>query len=314
MTALRNLWGGAVRPRLALAGLIALLAVPALAEDRRTIGVSRLFTNDALGDQRDRWRTAGYGVSLLRGPDWTGSLPATPGRLLEFRLRSEIVTPEAIANPDPRDRRYAGILSFGLHTHAAVGAGEARIGADLVVVGPVTGLSGLQGHLHDLLGLPEPDTSNQLGNAVYPMLSGEIGRSYRLGRAVTIRPFVEGQWGFETLIRAGADLTLGRFGEDALALRDVVTGHRVAGIRAPGGGAPGLSLVLGGDVARVGDSALLPDDGTAVLRRDRTRLRAGLHWQGRRSDAFYGVTWLSPEFEGQHEGQLVGALQLRVRF
>jgi hypothetical protein len=146
------------------------------------------------------------------------------------------------------------------------------------------------------------------------MLSGEIGQPIALAPNLTLRPFVEGQWGYETLIRAGADLTIGRFGQGALQVRDVVTGHRVAGIRAPDGGAPGLSVVLGGDVARVGDSALLPEDGAAVLRRDRMRLRAGLHWQGQRSDVFYGVTWLSPEFEDQREGQLVGALQLRLRF
>lgn len=284
------------------------------AQERKTIGVSRLFDNDALGDQNDRWRTGSYSLSILRGPDWTGTLPVTPGEILEFRARAEIVAPANLARPSRRDRRYAGILSFGVHTYTALGQAEARIGADLVVTGPVTGLSGLQREIHDALGLPLPDTSRQLGNHVYPMVSAEVGRPFRLGEGVSFRPFVEGQVGFETLIRAGADLTIGHFGEGALLIRDPVTGQRVAGVRAPGGGKPGVSAMLGGDIARVGESALLPEGGAAVLRHDRSRLRAGLHWQGQASDVFYGVAWLSPEFEGQAEGQLVGSLQLRLRF
>lgn len=295
-------------------GVTVALGSSADAQDRTTLGISRLFTNDALGDSHDRWRTASYGLSLLRGPEWTGTLPATPGRILEFRARAEIVAPQNLANPSPRDRRYAGILSFGVHTHAALGAAEARIGADLVVTGPVTGLSGFQHAVHKAISLPLPDTSNQLGNKVYPMISAEIARPYLLSQGVTLRPFVEGQVGFETLIRAGVDLTIGQFGDRALLLRDPVTGQRVAGVRAPEGGKPGVSLTLGGDVAHVGDSALLPAGGAAVLRRDRARLRAGLHWQGRRSEVFYGATWLSPEYEAQPEGQVTGSLQLRLRF
>ena len=315
MTGWNRHFGGGFRPRI-LWGLVlsALLALPAMADGRRTIGIARLFDNDALGDQKDRWRTGSYSYSLIRGADWTGTLPLVPGEILEFRLRAEILAPENLARPSRRDRRYAGILSFGVHTHAAIGQAEARIGADLVVTGPVTGLSGFQRQAHDLLGLPQPDASNQLGNHIYPMVSAEIGRSFRLGESVSLRPFVEGQVGFETLIRAGADLTIGHFGERALLIRDPVTGQRVAGVGAPEGGKPGFSLTLGGDVARVGDSALLPEGGAAVLRADRSRLRAGVHWQGQRSDVFYGVAWLSPEYEGQSEGQVVGSLQLRLRF
>jgi hypothetical protein len=317
MTGWRDLWGGrACRgscPRILLIWLL-LLAAPAIAEDRRTLGFSRLFSNDALGDQHDRWRTGSYGVSILRGPGWNGTLPAAPGVILEYRARAEIVAPANLASPSPRDRRYAGILSFGVHTHVALGAAEARIGADLVVTGPVTGLSGFQRAVHDLTGLPLPDASDQLGDRVYPMLSGEIGRPFRLTDGATFHPFVEGQVGFETLIRIGADLTIGHFGQGALLIRDTVTGQRVAGIRAPDGGKTGLSLTLGGDVARVEKSALLPEGGAAELRRDRSRLRAGLHWQGNRAEVFYGATWLSPEFVAQAEGQVVGSLQLRLRF
>ena len=46
----------------------------------------------------------------------------------------------------------------------------------------------------------------------------------------------------------------------------------------------------------------------------RTRLRAGLHWQGKKHHLFYGVTYLSEEFEMQYEGQVVGAIRLDFRF
>jgi hypothetical protein len=46
----------------------------------------------------------------------------------------------------------------------------------------------------------------------------------------------------------------------------------------------------------------------------RTRLRAGVHWQGRQMAAFYGVTWLGKEFRGQDEGQFVGSIRLDLNF
>lgn len=39
-----------------------------------------------------------------------------------------------------------------------------------------------------------------------------------------------------------------------------------------------------------------------------------MHWQGGQSEVFYGVTWLSEEFEEQPEGQVLGAVNLRLRF
>jgi hypothetical protein len=71
---------------------------------------------------------------------------------------------------------------------------------------------------------------------------------------------------------------------------------------------------LGGDVAHVFDRALLPSGGTVTAEKDRYRLRAGLHWQGKRASTFYGVSYLSREFVQQPEGQLVGSLSLNLRF
>lgn len=295
----------------ALLALLVTIAPPAAAQERQTLGFGRLFTNDGLGDLRDRWRTGAYTVSILRGPEWTGRLPDRPGVILEYRGRAEIVAPANLARPGPGDRRYAGILSAGVHTHFAWAGGEARLGLDIVGTGPATGLGSFQNWVHKALDVPQPDLSNQLPNRVHPMLSGEYGREVTLGGGARLRPFVEAQAGFETLARAGFDLTLGGHGRGALLLRDPVTGLRYAGIR--GEPAPGLSAVVGADIARVWDSALLPAPGPAP-RGTRTRLRAGLHWQGERSELFWGISRLSPEFAGQPKGQTVGAMRLRLRF
>jgi len=46
----------------------------------------------------------------------------------------------------------------------------------------------------------------------------------------------------------------------------------------------------------------------------RYRVRGGVGHGYGPADFFYGVTFLSEEFEGQDEGQLVGTLSLMLRF
>lgn len=289
------------------------LAAPAAAQDRVTLGWGRAFVNDALGDMRDRWRTGSYTVSRVRGPSWQGSLPATFGEILEFRGRAEVIAPESLIAPPPGDRRYAGVLSLGLHSHFDMAGFETSLGADLVFTGPQTQLSEIQEEIHRVLDLPLPlVAANQIPNGFHPTLVAEVGRSLSFGDAGTIRPFVEAQAGLETFVRAGFDLTLGQFGDGALMLREQVTGHRYRAVA--GSLTPGFSLILGGDVAHVFDSELLPDGGAAVLSDSRSRLRAGVAWQGDRASVFYGLTWLGKEFETQREGQLIGALTLRLAF
>ncbi len=294
----------------ALCASFMMLAVPAVAQDRETLGFGRLFSNDGLGDTRDRWRTGAYTVSMVRGTDWRGAVPSRFGDILEYRVRAEIVAPANLARPARGDRRYVGMLSIGAHTHFDLGGYETRVGLDLVGTGPATGMGRFQTAVHGALNLPEPDLTNQIPNGIHPTLSAEIGRSLPLG-AGTVRPFVEAQAGIETHVRAGADLTFGRFGAGGLLLRDTTTGQRYAGIR--GEAASGFSFTIGGDVARVYDSALLPAPGPAP-RDSRNRLRVGLHWHGERSEVFYGVTRLSEEFVGQGSSQLVGSIRGRIRF
>lgn len=288
------------------------LADLAKAEERLTLGWGRLFTNDALGDGDDRWRTGAYSVSRLRGFRWTGALPETPGDLLEFRLRADTIAPANLQLPDPGDRRYVGALSLGMLTHFDWQGMQTSLGAGLVFTGPQTGIGSFQGWAHELIGLDALQVlDDQIENAVYPGVSVELGRDLALTEGVTLHPFVAAEVGVESLARVGGDILIGKSG-GALLLRDTATGQRYRGIA--GTGASQMSFTVGGDLARVFDSALLPEDGSVTMAENRGRLRAGLQWQGDKAAVFYGLTYLTPEFDEQPEGQFLGSVNFNLRF
>lgn len=291
-----------------------LMVTAAGAEQRTTLGWGMSAVNDAFGDGADRWRTGSVMVSKVNGLSWSGSLPVVPGEIIELRAAAEVIAPVSLTHANVRDRRYAGVLTFGLHTYFDLQGWDARVGGDVVLIGPQTGLSSVQKSLHRIMAMPEPRVAaDQIGNRVKPTLSAEIARDMSLTDAVRLRPFVEMQIGVETYLRTGGDLTLGRFGTGTLMPRETVTGHRY---RAVGSAAPatGFSLVLGADITRVFASTLLPSDGMAEALPTRQRLRAGVHWQGARAEAFYGVSALGREFSAQREGQVVGMLSARFPF
>lgn len=290
-----------------------LAAFAAQAEDRVTLGWGRLLTNDALGDGKDRWQTGGYQVSRMRGVSWGGLLPATPGELLEFRASSQIAAPADLVTPKPGDRRYAALLAFGIYTQFGWQGNELGLGAGLAFAGPQNGVSNFQEWVHQMLDLPKPLViGQQISNSVFPTLEAEFGRRIDLGGHVMLRPFVQAQLGPENLIRVGGDLAIGAFGRDDLMVRDGGTGHRYRVVK--GTQDQGVSLVLGGDYARVFDSALLPSDAGAIATEYRSRLRAGVQWQGEKAAAFYGLTYLGKEFEQQPEAQLLGSLSINLKF
>lgn len=286
----------------------------ASAEERQSLSWARIFDNDAIGDTHDRWRTGSYQVSNFRGPAWTGAAPAGFGRLIELRFRGEIIAPDNLAAPAPTDRRHAGILSFGLHTYMHRGAWDMNVGADLVIVGPQTGLRSFQERFHKLVGADPMNVAGfEIPNGTYPTITAEASREYAFAdTSARLRPFVEAQAGVETLVRVGADLTWGTFGRGGLRMRDTVTGQRLPAIA--GAAEAGTSILLGADTAWVADSQYLPGSLGYRLTDARSRLRAGVHWAGGRTSVFYGLTYLSPEFEAQPEGQIVGSFTWRLKF
>ena len=288
----------------------ALLALPAQAEQ---LGWSLAISNDSIGQGRDRWQSSSIQFGLIRGGEWSGTAPARFGQLLEYRLRSDILTPEILDFPAPDDRRHAGIIAFGVHSYQSLGASEMRLGTDVVTVGPQTGLLDLQEDLHDILGFTIPQLDDfQIDDAIRGQISAEIGRTWDVG-GWQIRPFAEAQVGPEDFLRAGVDLTFGTYGQGDLLLRTATTGHRVRAI--DGGMADdGISIVLGADAAFVDESLYLPESLGYELTDLRTRVRGGLQGNWRQFDIFYGIAWLGPEFEAQREGQLVGTLHVGLRF
>ncbi|MDX1780446.1 MAG: DUF2219 family protein [Thalassovita sp.] len=290
-----------------------LLSSQAFAGDLARLGYGRLVNNDFIGDTQDRWRSGSVASSRIYGPSWSGALPEEFGELLEFRINGEIIGPDNLVSPAAGDRPFVGGLSFGMHTHFQQRNTEIAMGLDMVMTGPMTGLDDFQTALHDVLGIEQAsDTTlnGQIGNGVYPTFVMELGREYALGQAA-VRPFLETRVGVETLLRAGADVTIGHIGDGELMVRDPVSGQRY---RTMNLAAPGRSFVIGGDIARVTESAYLPASRGYALTDSRQRLRAGMHWQGENSSGFYGLTWLGQEFAGQDEGQIVGSIRLNLNF
>jgi hypothetical protein len=190
---------------------------------------------------------------------------------------------------------------------------ESRLGLGLVAVGPDTGVSDLHGDLHDLFSMPQPLVADdQLGNKIYPVLAAELGREFALGGAV-LRPFAEARLGDEDLLRLGFDLAFAGREPGALWLRDEITGQRYTGISgsAPQGVA---AFTLGADLAHVFDSAYFPKADGVDFEPTRFRLRAGVSTRIGFGGLFYGLTYLSEEFKGQPEGQLLGSLRMRLVF
>jgi outer membrane protein LpxR len=281
---------------------------------RRVLGYGRLTTNDVIGDGQDRWRTGSVTMSRAWGYEWNGSAPSQLGQLLETRIQGQIIAPDNLTAVNLNDRPYAGVLTVGVHTYASNRGLDYSLGVDLAIIGPQTRIDQLQTGLHKLFGKPVPDDAMlalQIPNQFRPTFVAEMGRIYDVGQRLEIRPFGELRVGDETLARVGVDFTLGSVGRGELLSRESITGQRYRLIYGSG---PGTSFVIGGDIAFVSDSVYLPAErGFQVVER-RDRFRAGFNWQGENASVFYGVTYLSPEFERQNEGQVAGSVRVKLRF
>ena len=307
------------RGALALSLLAAVSGGDATAQSSASLerlGITQIFTNDwfgmPVGDRFDRWRTGSYQVSGFWGPGWDGALPSDPFALLEFRFRGEIIAPDNLAVPAAGDRLYAPMLSFGASTHVEFRGLEVAAGVDLVLVGDQTGVMNVHDGIHRIFGGSNVDLSDYMvEDGLYLNATVEGARAIEWGSA-EMRPFVEVQAGVETLARIGIDARFGGFDAEALLVRDTVSGQRVVGI--PSGNGGGWSFAVGGDLAYVGESVLLPSNGPAEAEDLRFRLRGGVNYEFGPSNMFYGVTYLSEEFVGQDEGQLIGSLSLTLQF
>lgn len=305
-----------------LAAFILSLAIPAAAlsevsdqpSKRERIGYGLMFSNDLLGDGKDRWRTGSLTSSRLYGYSWNGVAPRRLGELLELRIQGQIIAPQDLGRVESSDRPWAGALTVQLQTHAQRGATQIDLGAGLTAVGPQTHLDDLQDWLHDAASAPTPSDAvlaGQVGNKIRPVFSAEVGHTVSLSPQASLRPFVEARAGDETYVRAGFDMTFGQMSQGGLKVRESVTGQRYRTMQSD---ATGLALTAGADIAYVSDSIYLPDSSGYELEQERHRARIGVQWQGQNAAAFYGLTYLGREFSTQEEGQISGSLQLKLRF
>lgn len=280
----------------------------------REIGVASGFNNDYLGDGEDRWQTASYFRSWLYDRPMDSSGIAL-GEILELRLRGQIITPQRLSGPTRAgERRYAGVLALAAFARRARGEWDTILGAELGVRGPISGMGALHTVLHDALAENEPKGWNsQLDNALFGGLIAEAGRTFTDARSqLMVRPFVAAHATDEGIVRVGADLS---FGVNVLArrsTRDVVTGLRMP-VR-DGRGPRGIRAEIGTDVGYVAYSQLMPGRHSVSPARLRRRIRAALFFPAGPLDATFGLTFLGPEFKGQHVGQTIGTIGLNFRF
>jgi len=100
----------------------------------------------------------------------------------------------------------------------------------------------------------------------------------------------------------------------SFSVRDQVGGHPVGGPQTMDsqiGGGQRAAPAVPGRAAAVFAATPPPDSGP---RATRGQVRVGMGWQGARASAYYGVTYLTPQFSNQPEGQLIGSFSLSLRF
>jgi hypothetical protein len=278
------------------------------------LGWSNVTTNDATGDGQDRWQSFSTSTSFLFGPAGTRNVPSGFGTLLEARIGTQIVTPANTLTPAPGDRPAAGALRAGLFTHFARGGWDFSLGAGVEATGPATRVLALQDRFHATLGfdrLAPGVIAGQVGNRLRPMAHAEAAYAFLIDDSMILRPFATAHVGLETYARAGFDLLIGPGYRNGVIARDYVSGQPYQVLERVN--EPGISVLFGADAARVFSSGFLPSPGY-TLTPLRTRLRGGVLLEERLFSAFYGVTYLGPEFTAQPSGQLVGTMQFRISF
>ncbi|MEM7189306.1 MAG: lipid A-modifier LpxR family protein [Pseudomonadota bacterium] len=292
--------------------------------------------NDHLGDGKDRWKTAGLTQScvfpqiMLSDQPWFENYAAA----VELQVRGMLITPDDTSSVGAGDRPYAQYLGIGGYLRLwgqpdYLGAGftaqtEDRLGIELGYQGDPLPLFEIADAFHDAAGMATTNrtAANTLDGEFLATL--EARRTWRLHgqlgpHDVNVAPFVQASAGMrENSVRAGTDIILGTSLEARTWNYDTGIGALI-----PGGAKyrEGIhwALWVGGDVGYVASDAFLDGgfsgNGPSVDRTPFTaRLRAGLIYDYEDVSFSFSMNWMSPEFDSQSEGQLVGAAQIEIAF
>lgn len=327
--------------------LVALAAAPGRAGDfeqgwkwlaaATEIETQGVFWNDRLGDGKDRWKSGGLTQSwifpehIFSGGDWF----AAHASALEVNLRGLVMTPDdtAFRGANPKDRPYAQYAAVGVYLRSIARPGEIapdlglqtedRIGVEIGWQGDPLPLFDIQSALHDFAGTAgdRGNPSNTIDGEFLANL--EARRTWRFhgdeaGRDLELAPFVQTSLGMrENSLRTGADVFIGSVLEGRIWGSDLATGAVVAGdsVRRDGFN---WTLFVGGDVGFIASDAFVDGsfagDGPRVERRDiAARARAGILLEYDNLAIGFSLNRLGKEFQGQSNGQTIGAIQLKYR-
>ena len=302
--------------------------------ENRDIMAEGAIWNDRIGDGKDRYKTGGMTQS------WT--FPETlffderliPGRVsaIELQGRGFIATPDnTLAGGNPNDRPFVQYVGVGAYHRSwsrperysdTTTAGlETRAGVEIGWQGDPLPLFDLQDTLHDNTQVTLNNTNTVDSEFLINLELEGVWRRQTSSRLLDLdlAPFIRISTGMrENSVRVGGDIVIG----SSLAAR--TWNHEPAiGALIPGGSKQrqGLNwaLWIGGDAGYVASDAFLDGgfiaDGPNVDREEVTfRLRAGVMLEYDPVAIVYSINWLSPEFETQPEGQLIGAASLKYRF
>ncbi len=264
-----------------------------------------LFVNDTFFDGEDRWRSGSYQRSWFMDQ----------GRY-ELRLRSEYITPQTLVHPHKEmDRPYAAILQLGAFRHFDVQDHDLSLGATVSFVNQIETMQIFQKQIHSETGFSDFEMENfYLEDDALLSLEAEWRRDFRVESGYFV-PFMEVQIGERNRATLGYDWIITNR-EYQWFNRDQTTGHLLGELRVdPLGKIFSLDLVLGGDITWLcHDYYLQAAPSQVEMKNLRYRVRAGMRVKFDKAMLFLGPTYLSEEFVGQKEGQMVQAISLDFTF
>lgn len=295
-----------------------------------------IFWNDRLGDGGDRYKTGGLTQSWVIPQSVLSEEPWIPGHAsaVEVQGRGYIATPDNTTNPVPGDRPYAQYVGIGAYLRTASTATfigpdrwmttENRVGVEVGFQGDPLPLFEIQDAIHDMSGMGRMamSSTNTLPSELLVNLDAKRTWRYHLdfgNHEFEFAPYAMGSVGMrETSMRAGFDMIVG----SALTAR-TWNHDQSMGALIPGGSKPRdgfhWTAWAGADAGLIFADALLDGgfggNGPGVDREQSSvRARAGLMLEYNNVALAYSATYLSPEFSAQSDGQLIGAVSLKIRF
>ena len=290
--------------------------------------------NDRFGDGRDRYKSGGLTQSWLIPERRLTDMQWFEGRAsgVEIQARGFVATPDNTnGGGPPTDRPFVQFAGIGLYLrslqrpvrldHMTTQSVEDRIGVEFGYQGDPLPFFDIQESVHGNTAM-NVNRNNSVGGEFLGNI--EASRTWRIhydfrSDDLEFAPFVQGSTGMrENSLRAGAELIYGTSLEGRTWNRDPAIGALIPGGSQPRTGA-NWALWIWGDVGYVASDAFLDGgfgrSGPSIAREEvTTRLRGGIMLEFEDIAIAYSVTWLSPEFEGQPSGQMIGAASLKYRF